>query len=241
MRVAIIEDSEIDRLHLKTLLADEKYLTIVGTADTAEKAVKLIDRKKPDTVFLDIHLRRQRGFKVLAQAKHQPLVVITTSHPHYAVQGFAIEAVDYLLKPIEAEALARALARTRARLGLMAASSPRTQPLEANSFQSFKGADGTHLLPVGDILAISGERIYTRVLIQSGQEFLHNRPLREWRELLPKPFVNLDRSTIVNLGKIALIRAKENKRGGEIAFRGGTQTLRIGTVAMQALSQMLPR
>ena len=120
MRAAIIEDSEIDRLNLRTLLEDHADVEIAGEADDMESAAKLIDAAKPDAIFLDIHLGRQKGFKVLEQTRHRPWVVVTTSHPHYALQGFEIESVDYLLKPVLEETLARALDRSSLRLAACA-------------------------------------------------------------------------------------------------------------------------
>ncbi|HAL91531.1 MAG TPA: DNA-binding response regulator [Verrucomicrobia bacterium] len=238
MRVAIIEDNEIDRLNLATLLEDHESIEIAGEAATLEDAVKLIDKEKPDAIFLDIHLGRQKGFKVLEQARHQPLVIITTSHPHYAIQGFEIEAVDYLLKPVMEDTLARALARLSAREA--SARREAAVQLDPADVQMFKVADGIHVVPVGQIQAIVGDRIYTRVHVRDGKELLHNRPLREWRKILPgKLFKALDRSTIVNIQEIE--RAFEDPdSGGHLAtFRDSGFQLPLGEVAMKALREFL--
>lgn len=235
MRVAIIEDSEIDRLSLKSLLGEHGDVEIAGEADTLERAVELIDAAKPDAVFLDIHLGRQKGFKALEQARHRPLVVITTSHPHYALQGYEIEAVDYLLKPVMEEALARALARLRARL--LADREPAARRLDMADIQMFKEPDGMHLVPVGQIQAIVGERIYTRVLAREGRTFLSNRPLREWREILPDSFKTLDRSTIVNIREILKVHEEAGESAGKTIFRGSSHTLSLGEVALKTLRE----
>ena len=237
MRAIIVDDEEIDRLNLKTLLEDHPDVEIAGEADSLESAVALIDRERPDAVFLDIHLGRQKGFKALEAAKFRPQVVITTSHPHYAVKGFEIDAADYLLKPVVEDTLARAVGRLRTRL----AASAKTDPgrLSPDDVQAFKLGDERHLVPVGQIQAIVGERIYTRVLVSDGREFLHNRPLREWREILPeKPFKVLDRSTIVNVAEIQVVRAVGDETGQEIAFRGSFHRIRLGEVAMKALRDL---
>lgn len=235
MRVAIVEDSEIDRLNLKTLLADHEDVEIAGEADTLERAVELIDGAQPDAVFLDIHLGRQKGFKALEQARHRPLVVITTSHPHYALQGYEIEAVDYLLKPVLEEALARALERLRARF--KAGGGAAARRLEMTDMQMFKEADGMHLVSVGQIQAIVGERIYTRVLAREGRTFLSNRPLREWRKILPDSFKTLDRSTIVNIREILKVHEEAGESAGKTVFRGSAHTLSLGEVALKTLRE----
>ncbi|HRT04813.1 MAG TPA: LytTR family DNA-binding domain-containing protein [Kiritimatiellia bacterium] len=235
MRAIIVDDEEIDRLNLKTLLEDHADVEIAGEADSLESAVDLIERDKPDAVFLDIHLGRHKGFRVLETAKWRPQVVITTSHPHYAVKGFEIDAADYLLKPVMDDTLARALGRLRARLAAVAAK-PAANRLSPEDVQSFKVGDERHLVPIGQIQAIVGERIYTRVLVRDGREFLHNRPLREWRDVLPdKTFKALDRSTIVNLAEIQVVREGVDEAGQEIAFRGSHHRIRLGEVAMKTL------
>ena len=234
MRAIIVDDEEIDRLNLKTLLEDHSDVEIAGEADSLESAVALIDRERPDAVFLDIHLGRHKGFKALEAATGRPQVVITTSHPHYAVKGFEIDAADYLLKPVMEDTLARALGRLRARLA--AAAKPAASRLSPEDVQSFKVGDERHLVPIGQIQAIVGERIYTRVLVRDGREFLHNRPLREWRDILPeKMFKALDRSTIVNMAEIQVVRGGGEAAAQEIAFRGSHHRLCLGEVAMKAL------
>ena len=237
MRAIIVEDEEIDRLNLKTLLEDHPDVEIAGEADSLESAAALIEREKPDAVFLDIHLGRHKGFKALETAKFRPQVVITTSHPHYALKGFAIDAADYLLKPVLEETLARAVDRLRTRL---AAASAQAGRLTTEDVQSFKVGDERHLVPIGQIQAIVGERIYTRVLVRDGREFLHNRPLREWREILPeRTFKALDRSTIVNVAEIQLVRGGGDGAGQEIVFQGNSHRILLGEVAMKTLREVM--
>ena len=237
MRAIIVDDEEIDRLNLKTLLEDHPDVEIAGEADSLESAAALIEREKPDAVFLDIHLGRHKGFKALETAKFRPQVVITTSHPHYALKGFEIDAADYLLKPVLEETLARAVDRLRTRL---AAASAQAGRLTTEDVQSFKVGDERHLVPIGQIQAIVGERIYTRVLVRDGREFLHNRPLREWREILPeRTFKALDRSTIVNVAEIQLVRGGGDGAGQEIVFQGNSHRILLGEVAMKTLREVM--
>lgn len=231
MRAVIVDDNEIDRLNLRTLLAEHATVEVVGEADAAASAVALIDREKPDVVFLDIRLGSDDGFKVLEHARNRPRVVITTAYPHYALKGFEIDAVDYLLKPIMDDALARTVRRLTAQ-GEGASGSGRLEPEDV---QLFREPDGFHVVPVGHILAVTGERVYSRVLVIGGREYLHNRTLREWRELLPvRLFRVLDRSTIVNLREVKSVTAEPAGAGSRMSFRNCTQTIEIGAVAMRA-------
>ena len=238
MRAIIVDDEEIDRLNLKTLLEDHADVEIAGEADSLESAVALVEREKPEAVFLDIHLGRHKGFKLLETAKVHPQIVITTSHPHYAIKGFEIDAADYLLKPVMEDTLARALGRLRSRLA--AAAKPAASRLAPEDMQTFKVGDERHLVPIGEIQAIVGERIYTRELVHDGREFLHNRPLREWREILPDEFKALDRSTIVNLREVQIAQDGGRDAGHRIVFRDSRHTLELGDVAMKTLRGLTP-
>ncbi len=238
MRAVIVDDNEIDRLNLRTLLQDHEQIALAGEAGTVEDAVELIRRERPGLVFLDIHLGRQKGFKVLDGIGYKPQVVITTAHPHYALKGFEIDAVDYLLKPVVEEALARAVQR------LFPDAEPR-QPgaavrLHPDDVQLFKESGTLYVVPVSHILAVTGERIYTRVLVKDGRDFLHNRPLREWRELLPeRQFKTLDRSTIINLGEVKTVATEAGRQGSEVLFRSGGRPVFIGEAAVKALRSFL--
>lgn len=234
MRVVIVEDSEIDRLNLKTLLEDHADVDIAGEAESVESAAALIDLEKPDALFLDVHLGRQKGFKIFDKCSVRPWTVITTSHPHYALQGFEIAAVDYLLKPVMEDTLARALDRLRRRLVVEAAELSPGQ-LALDDMQGFKLGLDWYLIPIGQIQAIVGERMYTRVLVSDGREFLHNRPLREWQEVLPGVFKKLSRSTIVNLSEIRMLKDGGALSGQEIAFRNSPHKLVLGSVALKTL------
>jgi len=232
MRAVIIDDNEIDRLNLSVLLQGCTGLSVVGEASALESAVTLVEKEKPDVVFLDIHLGRQKGFGVLDKISYKPQVVITTSHPHYAVKGFEIDAVDYLLKPVMESGLARALHRLPQLAPALLQLPARLDPLDV---QMFKSPDGLDVIPVSHILAITGERIYSRVLVQGGRDYLHNRSLREWKELLPeKHFQSLDRSTLVNIHEV-----KNISSDGVILFRNSKGVVTVGETAMKALREML--
>lgn len=237
MRAVIIDDNEIDRLNLSVLLQSCAEISVAGEAGTLESAVALIEKEKPEVVFLDIHLGRQKGFSVLDKISCKPQVVITTSHPHYAVKGFEIDAVDYLLKPVMEETLMRAVRRLGASHGSVLCAEPRLAP---DDVQLFKQPDGLHVVPVAHILAVTGERIYSRVLVQDGREFLHNRPLREWKELLPeKQFKALDRSTIVNISEVKSICTEPGKEGCPVSFRNSSRIVFLGDAAMKTLRGLL--
>ena len=232
MRTLIVDDSEIDRLNLAALLEDHPQIEIIGEASTLGEAVSMIDSLEPALVFLDIHLGCDIGFSVLDQASHRPQVIITTAHSHYALRGFEVDAADYLLKPVIVETLARALDRISPMQSIR-------NCLGLDDLQVFKRGESLDVVPVSDILAIGGERIYSRVVTRNAQDYLHNRRLRDWRELLPEEiFKPLDRSTIVNVRELRSIKDL-GRDGHRLGFRDSASTVTIGTTAMRVLREAL--
>lgn len=234
MRTLIVDDNEIERLNLRLLLGAHPGIDLVGEAESVDRAVDLIRAESPELIFLDVHLEDQLGFSALEATACDARVIITTAHPKYAVRAFEINAVDYLLKPVMEDNLARALARLP-----LDGEPPRLGRLAIDDIQLFKRKDGLDAVPVSEIALVTGERIYSKVQLTDQREYLHNRPLREWIDVLPENiFMALDRSTIVNLREIR--RINDDRNGGyELAFRNGGFTVPIKKAAMKRLRELL--
>lgn len=109
MRAFLVDDEALALKRLQRMLVATKRLQIVGTSQDPVEAVPAILEAKPDILFLDIEMPGMTGFEMLAQLRPQPWVVFTTAYDRYALEAFGVNSVDYLLKPIEAAHLERAL------------------------------------------------------------------------------------------------------------------------------------
>jgi two-component system LytT family response regulator len=109
MRAFLVDDEALALKRLQRMLAATKRVEIVGTSSDPVEAIPAILKARPDILFLDIQMPGMTGFEMLAQLKPQPFVVFTTAYDRYALEAFGVNSVDYLLKPIEAAHLARAL------------------------------------------------------------------------------------------------------------------------------------
>lgn len=118
IRTLLIEDEKNSLERLKTLLAGQDEVEIIGEAGDGLEAIRLIDDLAPDLVFIDIQMPGATGFEVLERIRHRPLVIFMTAYDDYAIKAFEANAVDYILKPSSArrvgEAVTRALERRRA-------------------------------------------------------------------------------------------------------------------------------
>jgi two-component system LytT family response regulator len=109
MRAFLVDDEALALKRLQRMLAAGKRVQIVGTSTDPVEAVPAIQEAKPDILFLDIEMPGMTGFEMLAHLQLQPWVVFTTAYDRYALEAFGVNSVDYLLKPIEAAQLDRAL------------------------------------------------------------------------------------------------------------------------------------
>jgi two-component system LytT family response regulator len=109
MRAFLVDDEALALKRLQRMLAPGRRVQIVGTSTDPVEAVPAILEAKPDILFLDIEMPGMTGFEMLAHLQPQPWVVFTTAYDRYALEAFGVNSVDYLLKPIEAAQLDRAL------------------------------------------------------------------------------------------------------------------------------------
>lgn len=218
-RSVIVENEEHSRTRMRRLLlAFENELEIVGEAADGPAAVEVVKSSRPELLFLDIDLPGFNGFQVLEQLDYHPAVVFTTAFNEHALRAFDTFAVDYLLKPIDAEALARALGKLRA-MGFNQAQFSRAieQLVESTGSRylsrvSCRIGDRTVLVKIGEVLYFQADHKYTSVQVASG-EYLIDVPLIELEQRLnPRDFVRIHRSTLVNVAWIAEIRRSYDGR-----------------------------
>lgn len=218
-RSVIVENEEHSRTRLRRLLSElEREVEIVGEAADGPSAVETIRSSKPDVLFLDIDLPGCNGFQVLEQLDYQPAVIFTTAFNEHALRAFDTFAIDYLLKPIDSEALARALGKLRA-MGFNQTQFSRAleQLVESNASRylsrvSCRVGDRTVLVKIAEVLYFQADHKYTSVHVASG-EYLIDVPLIELEgRLSPRDFMRIHRSTLVNVAWISEIRRSYDGR-----------------------------
>jgi len=130
MRAFLVDDEALALKRLERMLAATKRVQIVGTSQDPLDAVPAILEAKPDILFLDIEMPGMTGFEMLTHLEPQPWVVFTTAYDRYALEAFSVNSVDYLLKPIEAAQLDRALDKIERLRGNAAAPPGMTELIE---------------------------------------------------------------------------------------------------------------
>lgn len=191
-------------------------LSIVGEAADGVQALRLLDECRPDILFLDIQMPGATGLEVARQVAGRAHVVFVTAYDQYAVEAFEARAVDYLLKPLKAERLARCVERLRAAL---AAPAPEPDAQLARVLQQLsppvpaavprlrwlRASQGelTHQIDVQQVRYFHADDKYT--VVQTGEaEYLIRTPIVELLpQLDPEQFLQVHRSTIVNMAHLA--------------------------------------
>jgi two-component system LytT family response regulator len=221
IRTLIIDDVALARERLKRCLADEPEIEIVGECENGEQAVADIRSLAPELIFLDVQMPALDGFGVLEalQAERAPVVIFVTAYNDYAIQAFEVNALDYLLKPVDCERLSKAV--ERARLAHKSRNDHfdirfRALLEDIKTGSKFlkrltiKLTGRTILLPTDEIEWIETHGNYLKVHAGRESHLIRGTMQSLETKLDPEKFVRVHRSVIVNVEKIKEIYPRSN-------------------------------
>ncbi len=220
MRAIIVDDEPLARRELGRLLAEFAWIDIVGEAANVGAAALLIERLLPELLFLDIQMPGGTGFDLLERLEHLPRVIFTTAYDKHAVRAFEVNALDYLLKPIEPERLAAAVVRAQA----AAASTPAAAATSGAILERLFLRDGDRcwFVPLRDVKLFTAEGNYVRLSWDKIYPLL-GRPLSSLEPRLDsKRFFRANRQQIINLEYIQSVDLGVNGRL-HVQLRGGPE------------------
>ena len=118
IKAIIIDDERLARNELKNLLEQHPDITIIDEASNVDEAIEKIDLSRPDLIFLDIQMPGKTGFDLLSEIEKSPRVIFTTAYDEFALKAFEVNALDYLLKPIDPKRLADAIQKLQTEIAL---------------------------------------------------------------------------------------------------------------------------
>lgn len=244
VRVLIVDDEPYARLWLRSILASEPDVEIVGESGDGKTALQAIATTRPDLVFLDVQMGGLDGFGVLREmpASVRPDVVFTTAHEQYAVRAFEARALDYLLKPVGRERLEACLDRARERLapgGSRAIESSVRAVLEdfrreqsSPEWLLARIGEETAIVPLDEIDWIESARNYV-VLHSGGRRYAYREPISSLAARLDRrAFLRIHRSTVVNIRRIDRIARGENG-SATVVLKDGTRLAMTETFSRQ--------
>ncbi|MEO8766202.1 MAG: LytTR family DNA-binding domain-containing protein [Ginsengibacter sp.] len=227
LRYVIIDDDEIDRAVVVTEAAKFSFLQKIAVCSNPVEALEIITRIDPEIIFLDIEMPGFSGIELIRKkitAYGQPVFI--TSHPEFALEGFELEAFDYLLKPVSSERFARCAFRLRDFYQMRIKACAFDTGDDSNFIIIKQGYD-KYKIPVHDILYVEAMRDYTRV-VTAKKQYLVLSTLNGFAKKLPGTFVRIHRSYIVNRNKVDAVQ--KNKINIQ------SQELPVGKLYKHALS-----
>jgi two-component system LytT family response regulator len=246
LRAFIVDDEPSARDRLRDLLEKQRDVEVAGeSADVpgALSAIREAPQGPPDVVFLDVQMPGADGFQLIdaVGARAMPAVVFVTAHEDYALRAFAVDAVDYLLKPFDADRFAAALSRVREELQLRALrrgglpEAQRKKPLDRLPLRS---AGRVSFLRVDHVEWVDAAHNYVRIHGIDGHTHLVRGAISDLETRLdPERFVRIHRSTIVNVDRVRELELTTH--GSYVAILEGGQRLAVSRSFRDRLPTLL--
>ncbi len=237
MRAVIADDERLARQELKSMLATYPGIEIVGECADAKSAIDTINELKPDVVFLDIQMPGKTGFDVLEEVTFVPEVIFVTAHDEFALKAFEVNALDYLLKPVQGARLSDAIKKVGDRLRDKESAPEKTNVLGENDQVFVKDGEKCWFVKLGDVRLFESEGNYVRLFFGT-QRPLILRSLNYLDERLNnKIFFRASRKHIINLQWVDNIESWFN--GGLLVKLKGGESVEISRRQAVKLKEMM--
>ncbi len=235
LRVVIVDDELPARERLKSLLKKYWHVRVAGEAQDIFEAEKKIKEINPDLIFLDIQMPGGTGFDLLDRLENPPRVIFVTAFNQFAIRAFKVNALDYLLKPIDELRLEESLKRA-VRIPVL--------PDDAGGLlsmtdQVFLNTGRKKLfIPVTSIAAITTDGNYTSIINLKGDQFMVRIPLKDWERRLPADiFILLDRTLMINKRQVKSWTSQ--LRHAELYIADVPTPFRLGRAAYQRFKELV--
>lgn len=217
-KTILVEDERLAREELKSLLKDYLEVEIIGEAKNGEEGIALIKEQKPDLVFLDINMPGMNGFEMLKHLEEIPRVIFVTAYDEYALKAFEVNALDYILKPVDPERLREAIQKLSSEDDFVSAQSAgiarKDRFLTVNDRVFIKDGEKCWFVELSKVRMLESDGNYVKVYFDNFRPLIL-RSLNSFEERLdPEHFFRANRKFIINLQWVSSI---------ENWFNGGLQ------------------
>jgi two-component system LytT family response regulator len=230
MKAVIIDDEAHARDTIRTIVESQvKNISVIGEAENVLNAIKVIDKTKPDIIFLDINLPDGNSFDILKKISNKNFkVIFITAYQEYAIQAIKFSAFDYLLKPINPSELIQAVNKA-----LLEHSTPNDLETKLNAFFTninqlspspkkivIKTADRVHVVDIRNIIRCESDNSYCTVFLNNGKKIIVSKNLKSYEEILtPQGFIRVHQSHLVNCN---YINYYDKQDGGSLVMTDNT-------------------
>jgi two-component system, LytTR family, response regulator len=221
MRALIVDDERLARKELMKLLEEHPMIEVIGEAVNADEALTMINDLNPDLLFLDIQMPGKTGFQLLEMLDSVPLVVFTTAYDEFALKAFEVNALDYLLKPIQPERLSETVAKLaeKERAKTVAIKGPEKK-LGLNDQVFVKDGDRCWFVSLANVRLFESDGNYIKVYFDTNRPMIHKSLNALDEKLDERAFFRASRKHIVNLSWVEGIEPWFNG-GLMVRLKGG--------------------
>lgn len=211
IRTLVIDDEPLALQQLADYVGKIPYLTLVGECQSVLEARDIIAREQIDAIFIDINMPDLNGMDFVRSLAAPPIVVFTTAYSEYAIDGYKVDAADYLLKPFSLDDFRKAAQRVKRRYDMEMAADLPLPPADAQTEEKALHDDDTIFLKtehrvvrvnIADIRYVEGMSEYLKVHLENERPIIMLLSMKKMEERLPSSFVRIHRSYIVNMKKV---------------------------------------
>jgi two-component system, LytTR family, response regulator len=221
MKALIVDDERLARKELMKLLEDHSAIEVIGEAQNADEAFEMIETLNPDLLFLDIQMPGKTGFQLLEMLDSVPLVVFTTAYDEFALKAFDVNALDYLLKPIQPERLSEAVVKiVQKEKSKKEAIANGEKKLGFNDQVFVKDGDRCWFVSLANVRMFESDGNYIKVYFDTNKPMIHKSLNALDEKLDERAFFRASRKHIVNLSWVEGIEPWFNG-GLMVRLKGG--------------------
>ena len=235
INVLIVDDEPLALDILETYIEQTPDLRLIARCEVAAQAIEVLNNEKVDLMFLDIQMPEMTGIDLLKSLDQPPLVAFCTAYPNFAVEGFELDALDYLLKPVSMERFNKAINKAREKLSHKTDIKSETKSSSNPDYIFVKADKKLMKINYDDILYIEGLKDY--VIIRTEQSrIITLQTMKSLEEKMPlDKFIRIHRSFIVSIDKINAIVGNMV----EVIEKNQSKLLPIGKNYRDELSDMI--
>lgn len=203
IKCLIIDDEPLARDVLESYVMESQELQLIASCKDALEAAELMKKEKIDLLFLDINMPKLSGINFYKTLVHKPKVIFTTAYPDYAVEGFELDAVDYLLKPFSFERFKKSIAKVT------------VDNQKDASFIMLKADKKTHKIDYESITHFESIGDYVKVFLTTGKVLIVSETLKKLESELPgSDFLRIHKSFIISISKLEFIEGNQMQLEG---------------------------
>jgi len=210
LRCLIVDDEPPALTILRSFIGHAEQLELAGSCSNALDAMQFLQQQPVDLIFLDINMPRLLGTEFVRTLRHPPKIIFTTAHKDYALEGFELDAVDFLLKPFSFERFLRAVNK------LMDGAAPSTPEKKAEPFLYFRVDRKMVKVQLEEIVYIESLKDYSRIVLAGGKALVMKKPISVIEEMLPAHlFLRIHRSFIIAINRVTAFTQNDVEINGQ--------------------------